>query len=1674
MKSIFMKCMVCITTAMLLAGSIATAVLAEETYTANTMRLLQYTGSVELTEDSGESVTLMKSLRIDTSATLKTGDKSSASIGMDSSKVVTLGQNTEVELTKKSSKMKITLTEGNLLLDVKEKLKDDESLDVVTSTVTMGIRGTILCVKKYPLPEFGQYIDNQTEKEDSNFKSSGQRITEQGIADLLNELNNLPDGGANCYITVVGLLEGSTDTIFTNTNGQKQSVRLPAGMKVTLIDTNNDGVVDKEPVVDNVTVNDLTDIQKETIAKDSQLKERVKTSGIEVKESDNKDYTADENEAVFKTPIAVTAQSASKLFDGSELTYTSDVVVEGVPAGYTYTATATGSQTNAGQGENPVDFHIYDSKTNKDVTSKFTNITITPGVLTVDPAPLHAWSGSASKVYDGTPLTCNDTKLTFSAGYESRTVSALNLSYVVTEQKNADSSDQNASLQNNADSSNQTISLQNSQTLYGITGTVVVHGSNPITGEMRDIPLKVGQRLTVYLYDENNKSGSIQYKVEKVSENQIPTQILRIYRDNRELAEAACKEAGWDIKTLEKLFEQLPAETAAGTTEDGIVYPAGTDPDNMMQDTTNVRINIDTELEHSTNRALNKEEAHFTPIKIDPQIQIVTSASITNVGTISNDFTINWGTALEKNYNLTKEVGTLTVTEAPLTVTTGSAVKRYDGKPLTNSDAEISGLVNGETATVITTGSITEVGTTPNTYTINWGSASENNYSLSDSIGTLRVTEANAPITITVSVKGKTYDGTPLTVDSEIFKDASSDSITSKSTTVLPASVLTVLVKPVTLQNVNSGFGSVMKLSSDTSTTQRDSDSAFTVTGLPEGYGFKAKISGSRTDAGTSKIKIESYQILDAAGNDITGSLSNVVVEGGDLTIEPAEVTITTGSASRQYDGTALTNAEASIKGLVSDETATVTATGSVTNIGSKKNTYTIDWGETNKDNYTVTENIGTLKVTKNNDAITFTANDASKPYDGTALTADGVTAVGLPASCTFTATASGSQTDAGRSSSSVTSYSIQDAEGNDVTSNFTNIFTTDGTLTVEKAAVTVTADTLEKAYDGTPLNGTVSVTGLADADKDKVTAESTASITDVGTTDNTYTFDWGTVNQDNYTLTEVAGTLTVTKNDTEIIFTTASDEKTFDGLPLTNDSVTVENLPEGFTYQCSAGGGVSNKDAGTYENNFTSHEYEFYNDDEELTIGWRYAAIKNADGVDVTDNFTNIKLVKGTLTINPLPVTFEIGCYDSVYSGYTVLPDGVNGQYEDGSDVEAVSYSLLPEYSEVPTSISAVFNLTGDAQVKITCDGQVNAGSYTITPDIEFVSGTEGNYSLSFTNTAMTIDPVNITVDLGSPVVDYDGNTHGGSISAAYANGEYAGWAPIETERNTGEAGSQNVLYTLFTGDTLRINAGFDGPEPGTYTLSCINYITSGNSDNFSFSVTGDTLTINETTTGTENPVGAEATVTPSVTPDSSEDAQLSDSDKKNSSASDKTDGKDTSSASTKEKASDDKTDASDDKIGTSDSKDADNDSGTSTDKNLTDDSSDKNTDEGDASESSRENAGEGETDESSDKNTGEDVTDESSDADANENAADQSSESDSEDATEETSDSEAEETPQPESTEPEPVVVEEPPVEEPEPSIDNSAADSEVPEAVPEQPVSDAGSAAADSQNSNTEGQA
>ena len=298
--------------------------------------------------------------------------------------------------------------------------------------------------------------------------------------------------------------------------------------------------------------------------------------------------------------------------------------------------------------------------------------------------------------------------------------------------------------------------------------------------------------------------------------------------------------------------------------------------------------------------------------------------------TDKNGNALTAGTDYEVSYDTKdfKDVKTITVTitgkgnytgtvtrvynifAAPLIIRTEKAEKTYDGKPLTNENMTIEGLKNREVVAHKTTGTQTEVGNSDNTYELDWESkettAKESNYIIKEvSLGKLVVKETEDEIVVTTTGGTFTYDGQP--------------------------------------------HGATVEVSE-----------------LPEGYTLQtAESDATATDVTTEAVTADADRlvIVNAAGVDVTANLKITRVTG-EIVVNPATVTVTTPNASKVYDGTPLT-AAGTITGLVNGETVSFATTGTITNVGTATNSYSLVWDQTAKaTNYKISENLGTLTVT--------------------------------------------------------------------------------------------------------------------------------------------------------------------------------------------------------------------------------------------------------------------------------------------------------------------------------------------------------------------------------------------------------------------------------------------------------------------------------------------------------------------------------------------------------------------------------------------------------------------------------------------------------------------------------------------------------------------------------------
>lgn len=441
---------------------------------------------------------------------------------------------------------------------------------------------------------------------------------------------------------------------------------------------------------------------------------------------------------------------------------------------------------------------------------------------------------------------------------------------------------------------------------------------------------------------------------------------------------------------------------------------------------------------------------------------------VTNVGTVRVTVTG------KGNYAGSADVA-YQILPAKLIVTTPSDSMVYNGKPLT-AEGSVEGFVNNETAIFETTGSQTEVGESENTYAIYWSdegtTAKRSNYTVEEHIGTLTVTEYADEIVAVANDVTMTYDGMPHRAE-------------------------------------------------------------VTVTGVPEGYSVKTAWSGAEatdvTGADGLVANVDEIVVVNAEGKDVTDSLK-ITKKPGKLVIEPKELTVVTMGASKPYDGTPLT-ANGKIEGFVNGETAAFAVIGSQTEVGECTNAYTIEWsGNAKQGNYTVKEELGKLEVTKSQAAIVIVPKGGKKTYDGTPLVGEGADAYGLPAGFTCEATTKGSVTNVGSAVAEIDTYAIKNADGKDVTDQFGNVSTGFATLLVTKRPVTVVSEDASKVYDGTPLTKhEAGVTGGSMVDGESFVYEFTGTQTVAGESANSFIISAGDgTNLDNYEITKQDGTLKV------------------------------------------------------------------------------------------------------------------------------------------------------------------------------------------------------------------------------------------------------------------------------------------------------------------------------------------------------------------------------------------------------------------------------------------------------------------------------------------------------------------------------------------------------------------
>ncbi|MGL6162630.1 beta strand repeat-containing protein, partial [Microbulbifer sp.] len=596
--------------------------------------------------------------------------------------------------------------------------------------------------------------------------------------------------------------------------------------------------------------------------------------------------------------------------------------------------------------------------------------------------------------------------------------------------------------------------------------------------------------------------------------------------------------------------------------------------------------------------------------------------------------------------------------------------KTYDGTTdatLNASGAGFTGMVAGDTLTVATaSGAFADKNAgsdkTVSISGLTLGGGDAGNYTLDSDIATTTadIDKASIAAITGIAAEDKTYDGTT---------DATLDASGAGFTGMVAGDTLTVATASGTFADKNAG-----------------SDKMVNITGLTLGGG----------DAGNYTLD------------------SDTATTSAD--IDKAGIAAITGIAAedKTYDGTTDATLDASgagFTGMVAGDTLTVaTATGTFAdkNAGSDKTVAIsgLTLGGDDAGNYTLADDTATTSANIDQASLTLSTGDVTKTYDGT-TEADGTATVVAGDLFGDDSLAGGSFAFTDKNAGTGKTVTVADVTLNDGNggNNYSVTYADNTTSTIDKAALTVTANDANKTYDGQAFTGGngVSYAGFVAGEDESVLGGSLSFGGDAQNAVNagSYNLTADGLAADNYDISYTGGTLTVDQAIIANITGITAEDKTYDG----TTAATLDASGAGFTDIVSgdtltvatASGAFADKNAGS-----------------DKTVSITGLAL----GGDDAGNYT---LADDTATtsadIDKAALTVTANDADKTYDGLAF--SGGNGVTYDGF--------VADENESV---------LGGGLSFGGTAQGAVDAGTYTLT-----ASGfTSNNYDIAYNDGTLTV----------------------------------------------------------------------------------------------------------------------------------------------------------------------------------------------------------------------------------------------------------------------------------------------------------------------------------------------
>ena len=398
------------------------------------------------------------------------------------------------------------------------------------------------------------------------------------------------------------------------------------------------------------------------------------------------------------------------------------------------------------------------------------------------------------------------------------------------------------------------------------------------------------------------------------------------------------------------------------------------------------------------------------------------SSGATASGNVSgNPYSITASGAVDSDYTISYVTGILTVTPAWLTITANNQTKVY-GSPQPVLTASYAGFVNGDNPNSLDTqptlSTTATIHSDTGSYAITASAAADPNYTINYVDGTLTVTQATLTVTADDQTRPQGQANPPLTYSFSGFVNGDTASVVSgapilstTATIASPDGQYPIAISVGSLTAVNYDFtevGGILTVANTPATTITLTASPGSTSTYGQALTFTAIVSptmlGNPTPTGTIQFEVDGNPIgvpvtlvngsatsdslttLDAASHSIEAIYSGDAeyatnAQSLTQTVNPAPLTITADNQTKFY-GAALPTLTASYSGFVNDDSSAGLTTqptlATTATIHSGIGAYTIAASGAVDPNYTIAYVAGTLTV--NPATVTVTANDLTRP----------------------------------------------------------------------------------------------------------------------------------------------------------------------------------------------------------------------------------------------------------------------------------------------------------------------------------------------------------------------------------------------------------------------------------------------------------------------------------------------------------------------------------------------------------------------------------------------------------------------------------------------------------------------------------------------------------------------